>query len=77
VTYKKTLIHPKADEEKRLLFQDKLTRHRAHNLDIVYLDERDLAHDIPRTHGYALKGQRCYGTQDWGDHGRTNVIGAL
>jgi transposase len=32
---------------------------------------------MPRTHGYALKGQRCYGQQDWGAKGRTNVIGAL
>lgn len=32
---------------------------------------------MPRTHGYSLKGQRCYGTHDWGAKGRTNVIGAL
>lgn len=32
---------------------------------------------MPRAHGYALKGQRCYGKQDWGAKGRTNVIGAL
>lgn len=32
---------------------------------------------MPRTHGYALRGNRCYGTQDWGAKGRTNVIGAL
>ncbi len=32
---------------------------------------------MPRTHGYTLKGQRCYGKQDWGAKGRTNVIGAL
>ena len=32
---------------------------------------------MPRTHGYCLKGQRCYGTHDWGAKGRTNVIGAL
>ena len=30
-----------------------------------------------RTHGYAFKGQRCYGKQDWGAKGRTNAIGAL
>ncbi|CAM2908358.1 transposase [Legionella steigerwaltii] len=46
-------------------------------MDIVYLEESGFAHDMPRTHGYALKGQRCYGTQDWGARGRTNVIGAL
>lgn len=32
---------------------------------------------MPRTHGYALKGKRCYGKHDWGAKGRTNVIGAL
>lgn len=32
---------------------------------------------MPRTHGYAPKGQRCYGVQDWQARGRTNVIGAL
>lgn len=32
---------------------------------------------MPRTHGYSLKGERCYGTHDWGAKGRTNVIGAL
>lgn len=32
---------------------------------------------MPRTHGYAIKGQRCYGKHDWGAKGRTNVIGAL
>ena len=32
---------------------------------------------MPRTHGYADKGQRCYGVQDWHARGRTNVIGAM
>jgi len=32
---------------------------------------------MPRTHGYSKKGQRCYGTHDWGAKGRTNAIGAL
>ena len=44
---------------------------------LVYLDESGFAHDMPRTHGYSFKGQRCPGTQDWGARGRTNVIGAL
>ena len=47
------------------------------NKTIVYLDESGFAHDMPRTHGYALKGQRCYAKHDWGAKGRTNVIGAL
>ena len=32
---------------------------------------------MPRTHGYAPAGQRCYGVQDWHARGRTNAIGAL
>ena len=59
------------------MFQNKLNTYQAEGMDIVYLDESGFAHDMPRTHGYALKGRRCYGTQDWGARGRTNVIGAL
>ena len=32
---------------------------------------------MPRTHGYARKGHRSEGVQDWQARGRTNVIGAL
>ncbi|WP_165780726.1 hypothetical protein [Holospora curviuscula] len=32
----------------------------------AYSDERGFVHDMPRTHGYSVKGQRCYGKQDWG-----------
>ena len=32
---------------------------------------------MPRTHGYAVRGKPCIGTQDWNAKGRTNVIGAL
>jgi transposase len=32
---------------------------------------------MPRTHGYAPKGDRCNGLRDWNARGRTNVIGAL
>jgi len=32
---------------------------------------------MPRTHGYSLRKERCYGTHDWGAKGRTNAIGAL
>lgn len=44
---------------------------------LIYIDESGFAHDMPRTHGYALKGQRCWGIHNWGAKGRTNVIGAL
>jgi transposase len=32
---------------------------------------------MPRTHGYSLRGRRCYGSHNWGARGRTNAIGAL
>jgi transposase len=32
---------------------------------------------MPRTHGYAPVGERCFGKQDWQARGRINVIGAL
>lgn len=32
---------------------------------------------MPRTRGYATKGERCYGVHDWNAKGRTNVIGAI
>lgn len=44
---------------------------------LVFLDESGFAHDMPRTHGYSLKGNRCFGVHNWGAKGRTNVIGAL
>jgi hypothetical protein len=44
---------------------------------IIYIDESRFSHDMPRVRGYSKKGQRCYGTHDWGAKGRTNAIGAL
>jgi transposase len=32
---------------------------------------------MPRTHGYADKGKRCYDQQDWHAKGRVNAIGAI
>ena len=32
---------------------------------------------MPRRYGYSPIGQRCFGQQNWGAKGRTNVIGAL
>ena len=32
---------------------------------------------MPRTHGYAQRGERCYGTHDWNAKGRINVVAAL
>ncbi|MGQ0527213.1 MAG: integrase core domain-containing protein, partial [Alphaproteobacteria bacterium] len=44
---------------------------------IVYINESGFAHDMPRAHGYAAVGQRCYGLCDWHAKSRTNAIGAL
>lgn len=74
---KKTLKHPKANQEKRLSFQKKISEYEKEGLDICYLDESGHAVDTPRTHGYAPRGVRCVGIQDWGAKGRINVIGAL
>ncbi|MCB1712976.1 MAG: IS630 family transposase [Candidatus Riesia sp.] len=44
---------------------------------IVYTDESGFVENAPRTHGYSIKGERCYGIHDWHPSKRTNVIGAL
>jgi len=59
------------------MFQKKIEAHEAAGRPIVYIDESGFAHDMPRTHGYAPKGKRCFGTHDWQARGRINVIGAL
>ena len=46
-------------------------------MSITYVDESDFAHDMPRTHGYSVRGERCFGTHDWNAKGRKNVIAAL
>jgi transposase len=74
---KKTLQHPKADQEKRSVFCQTLETLISQKRPIVFIDESGFAHGMPRSHGYATKGKRCYGKHDWGAKGRTNVIGAL
>ena len=32
---------------------------------------------MPRTHGYAKRGNRCFGTHNWHSKGRVNAIGAI
>jgi len=76
-TEKKTLSHPKADENARHLFQEKIIAYQVDKQPIVYIDESGSAYELPRTHGYAPIGKRCLGKHDWHAHGRTNVIGAL
>lgn len=74
---KKTLNHPKADSAKRSMFCQRIAELKREEKPIVYIDESGFAHDMPRTHGYSDKGQRCYGAHDWGAKGRTNAIGGL
>ncbi len=74
---KKTLQHPKADEEQRSLFQEKIRRYKLLGKPIVYLDESGFALDSPRLHGYSKKGKRCFGKINWHAKGRVNAIGAL
>jgi len=74
---KKTLNHPKATPEKRSVFCEEIAKHKESDRPLVFIDESGFAHDMPRTHGYATKGNRCFGTHDWGAKGRTNVIGTL
>ena len=74
---KKTLVHPKANEEKRTTFKNRIAKYKEEGRSIVYIDESGFAHDMPRTHGYSTVGERCYSTQHWNAKGRTNVISGL
>ncbi len=77
ITDKKAHYHPKADPEKRQIFSQTIAEVQKAGKPIVYMDESGFAHDMPRTCGEAMKGQRCYAKHDWGAKGRTNAIGAL
>ena len=69
--------HPKADAAAQQAFREKIEGYELDGRSIVYIDESGFATDMPRTHGYAPKGQRCIGEHDWNAKGRVNVIGAL
>ncbi|MCD9152267.1 transposase [Psychrobacter sanguinis] len=74
---KKTLHHPKSDEEKRQLFAEQLAQHEKDNCPVVYLDESGFkAHDY-RPYGYAKKGEKCFGEHNWQLKNQTNAIGAI
>ena len=53
--------HPKASEEKRQSFQQKVNTYQQQTKPIIYIDESGFAHDMPRTHGYTLKGKDVLG----------------
>ncbi len=69
--------HPKADQDARQAFVQRIETYEEAGRPIVYIDESGFAHDMPRPHGYAPRGQRCMGTHDWNARGRINVVGAL
>uniref|UniRef100_UPI0039F6754F hypothetical protein n=1 Tax=Piscirickettsia salmonis TaxID=1238 RepID=UPI0039F6754F len=52
---KKTLKHPKANENTRTSFQNKIKRYAGYGRPIVYLDESGFATDMPRKRGYSCK----------------------
>ncbi len=62
---------------KRRIFQAKIEYYRRDVRSIVYIDESGFALDQPRRHGYAPRGKRCFGTQDWHTRGRINALDAL
>ena len=70
-------MHPKANEGLRNQFREQVQALESSGKCIVYIDESGFSQDMPRTHGYAKKGQRCYGKHDWQAKGRINVIGAF
>lgn len=58
-------------------FQNKIKKYKEEGKVIVFTDESGFVESAPRTHGYSIKGERCYGMHDWHPSKRKNVIGAL
>ena len=77
VSYKKTRQHPKANEKARIKCKEKTAAYEAEGKVIIYINESGFTHEMPRTHSYSGKGERCYGAHNWNTKGRTNVIGAI
>ena len=71
------MIHPKANDEARVCFREKISAYEKAGKEIVYLDESGFAQCMPRLYGYAKVGSRCYGNHGWHARGRVNVIGAI
>ncbi|WP_339358674.1 transposase [Xenorhabdus nematophila] len=77
MTFKKTLKYPAADEHTRQVFGARIRYHEQAGKQIAYLDESGFVQSMPRTHGYSLKGARCFGLHDWQHKDRINAIGAI
>ena len=56
----KTLNHHNADPERRSIFCQKIKELEKTGRPIVYIEESGFAYDMPRIHGYSIKGQRCF-----------------
>ena len=48
---KKTFKHPKANEEKRILFKNKTEKYKLENRVLSYIDESIFEFDMPRRYG--------------------------
>ena len=65
------------DVTRRYTFQEKVEGYTQEGFALVYIDESGFCEAMPRTHSYSHKGTRAYGSYDWNNRKRTNVIGAL
>lgn len=74
---KKALKHPKANEELRTIFNEKIKAFEESNHPIIYLDESGFESTSFRPYGYTIKGKPCYATYNWQPSKRTNAIGAI
>ena len=74
---KKTLKHPKADDNLRRLFLEQLSEFEESDRAIIYLDESGFKSHDNRPKGYASKGKPCLGQYNWQLKNQTNAIGAI
>ncbi|WP_115217955.1 IS630 family transposase [Suttonella indologenes] len=74
---KKTLIHPKADKQQRLLFLKQLAAFEAEGRTLIYLDESGFKSHDNRAYGYSHKGCPCLGKYNWQLKNQSNAIGAI
>ena len=77
ISRKKTFSHPKADEQARSLFKERMEYYKKSGRTIAYLDESGFANDMPRSYGYAPIGEKCLDKRNWHEKGRQNAIGAI
>ena len=74
---KKTLTHPKADDEKRFTYLAHLKQFELEGKPIIYLDQSGFKSHDNRPHGYVNKGAKCFGQYNWQIKNQTNAIGAI